>query len=900
MTTPTTPLRLLLIDDHAEFTKTVEIYAAMQGWTVQVGHDAAKWKSGRRKPDLVLLDFGLGGSSLSALEAWAEKLRDAGLLGSTWLLSGSSGADRQEFVQRWGLRGYLRKPIDLSQIPKLAEQTVAPQAQPLPELGTPSFPLDQLAKQLDPAIDIIDLASLEVVWTNHDATKPLTKHDRKLLRLLEDELWSPEGMGASAQRLDWDAERGAYRYTRLYPVGEHYWLTRDWREGETIHDADLFELDAMPDLGSRLQAAALYLAKRHGITRLRVYKIAELPYCSALESEPPSPLVMPLFERGRGFKQDARHWLQTSFPLHDNDSVTRASDPNYVCTPELVADGVEHVGCADIEYGDAVTRAQFPVRHDGKMRALLAFDRRRDHLISLTAEDKELAEVALRIAGVFDGPLITEEVAAMQGLLQDMGTRLLGWLKEDEAERKRAWHTRISDVLHHSLIEQPRARDAEPFDALSCICKQLLKEWREPTIAGRVWGLSLDGYTCTTDPRPQPLSGWYIALAQGKEQWVAVAGEGPIYYKYQAHGSPLPMLPPHRHAFDGKLWQAQAIQDFQAWLAQSNESRHGELPEPYRFLADEVSGIGSWLAVPMPLQGSGHALMVVHSPYRFHFTELRCHLLHDAARRLLPPLAAALLQSKVRGAFTAAVMHEVKTDAHAALLHCEELEEHWNTHPELRDGESMQRLGMLRHYLEGLSELGRDFLDVLRPDGDATTRFQEDLEYEMGQSQQIVAGEWLDNLLRAWRWLYRDRPVSVTDAIGEVPLRLPAPMLLRRVARVLLQNALRHGEGGIALHLALADAGRYLQLTITNLAHADVVAGIQGGASAVTAQIGPAPQARARVGLANAHRLTQAVKGSLRIEHEPFKKKREDGLLQVQAVLCWPLTHTQSQNEVKP
>lgn len=897
---PTSPLRLLLIDDHAEFTKTVEIYAAMQGWKIQVGHDASKWRHGRHKPDIVFLDFGLGYGSLGALEAWAEKLQKAELLPVTWLLSGSAGQDRQEFVQRWGLRGYLRKPIDLSQIPKLAERSEGTQTLPMPVVGESSFPLDQLAKQLAPAIDIIDLASLDVVWTNHDEQKPLTQHDRKLLRLLEKELWSPEGGGKSPQRLDWDAEQEAFRYTRLYPVAERYWLTRDWRKGETIHDADLFDLDAMPDLTSRLQAAALYLAKRHGITRLRVYKVVELPSCPALESEPTSPLVMPLFQRGGGIEPDARQWLQTCFLQERNEETRKAADSAYVCNPEPVENRVDHLGCTDIVFGDAGTRAQFPVRLEGKMRALLAFDRRRDHLQSLNAEDKELAEVALRIAGVFDGPLIPEEVDAMKGLLQDLGTRLLGWLKEDEAERKRVWHSRISDVLRSCLIEQPRARDAEPFEALSCICKQLLKKWVDQAIAGRVWGLLAENKACPTDPRPQPLSGWYLALAQGKEQWLAVAGEGPIYRKYQEHGSPLPMLPPHRQAFTSELWQAQAIQDFQTWQAQGNTSRHGELPELYRFLAEEVKGIGSWLAVPMPLQDSGYALMVVHSPYRFHFTELRSHLLHDAARRLLPPLAAALQQSKVRGAFTAAVMHEVKTDAQAALLNCEALEEHWRTHPELRDAASAQRLDMLRHYLEGLSELGRDFLDVLRPDGEATTRFQEDLEYELSLSQQVVASAWLEHLLRAWRWLYHNRQVTVTDVIGEAPLRLPAPMLLRRVARVLLQNAFRHGEGEIAIHLALADEGRYLQLSITNAAHADVAAGIQGGTIAVTAQIGPVPQARARVGLANAIRLTQAIKGTLQIGHEPLKGKSRDNLRQVQAELCWPLTHLQTQNEVTP
>lgn len=500
----TSPLRLLLIDDNVNFTKTVKIYASMQGWQVQIGHDAAKWRPGGNKPDVVFLDFGLGSNSLGALEAWAEKLRDTELLSVTWLLSGSGGQDRQDFVQRWGLRGYLRKPIDLSQIPKLAARQDSTQTSSLPEVGASSFPLDQFAKQLAPAIDIIALASLEVEWTNHGEQRPLTKHDRKLLRLLEEELWSPECSGKSPQRLDWDAERESFRYTRLYPVGEHYWLTRDWREGETIHDADLFDLDTMPDLKSRLQAASLYLAKRHGITRLRVYKVAELPPCAALESVPPSPLVMPLFQRGGGVEPDAQHWLQTCFLQDSNEETRKAADPAYVCTPEQVEKRVDHLGCADIVFGDAGTRAQFPVRLHGKMRALLAFDRRRDHLNSLNAEDKELAEVALRIAGVFDGPLTREEVKGMKGLLQDLGVRLLGWLKEDEAERKRFWQVRISDCLRVCLIEQPRARDAEPFEALSCICKQLLKEWGDPAIAGRVWGLLGEDNACPTDQRPQP------------------------------------------------------------------------------------------------------------------------------------------------------------------------------------------------------------------------------------------------------------------------------------------------------------------------------------------------------------------------------------------------------------
>jgi signal transduction histidine kinase len=355
------------------------------------------------------------------------------------------------------------------------------------------------------------------------------------------------------------------------------------------------------------------------------------------------------------------------------------------------------------------------------------------------------------------------------------------------------------------------------------------------------------------------------------------------------------MLPPHRQAFSAEVWQSQPIQDFQAWREQDNQTRAGKPPEEFSFLGALPDAIGAWLAVPMQLDEGVRALMVVHSPYRFHFTRLRCHLLRDAARRLLPPLAAALRESKTRGAFTAAVMHEVKTDTNAALEHCRLLEEHWGQNPALGDDEATKRLDMVKHYLEGLSELGRDFLDVLRPGGDLPSRFQEDIEYELSQCQRVLAREWLDNLLRAWRWLYQDKKVELRDGIGDQPVVLAAPALLRRVARVLLQNAYRHGEGEIEIQLDLADHdGRAcLQMRIANLAYASVAAGVQGGTSATTAQIGPAPQARARVGLANAIRLAQAVGGSVETSHVPCKdhtdSSEDEPMHRVSALLLWPL-----------
>ncbi len=909
-------LHLLLIDNNTAFTEAAQSYALMQGWTIQIEIDPGNWRPDQSKPNIVLLDYGLGGGNLDALGIWAKKLKETGLLDATWLLSGAASTERDDFIEQWGLRGFLRKPIDLSHLPTLiktetpaaAEAAAAASADKAQQSVSEerSFPLDKLANELAPAIDIIDIATLEVKWSNRAAREhPLTPHDRKIMRLLEGELLerelSSEPVGTRpstvAQRLDWDDQKNAFRYTRLYPLlSERYWLTRDWRGGETIHAADLFDLEQIQGLKDRLNAVAMYLAKRHGITRLRVYKLAELPSCPEYGEDKLSPLVMPLFQRGGGFKPDVDIWLYTGFLMRDNSETKKATALDYVCTPEVVEPGVsERVGCSTIEFGNAGTRAQFPVRDQNKqMKALLVFDRRTDHLDSLDQDDKELAEVALRVAGVFDGPLGEDEVSAMRGLLKDLGDCLRGWLKDDEQECERRWDIQISKVLGQALVEQQRARDADPFDNLSSVCASLMQQWKEPGIAGRVWGLPLGSEQCVPPPRPDPLRSWYLALDLGQERWQAVAGAGPIFDAYHRHGSPLPILPPHAQAFAAQVWTLQPIQDFQAWRKKDNESRGGEPPDAYRFLGMLPDAIGAWLAVPMQLEGSVRALMVVHSSYRYHFSSVRCNLLTDAARRLLPLLAAAVRESQVRGAFTAAVMHEVKNDAAAALLHCDWLEEHLNRHPSLLEGTVAERLTMLRHYLEGLSELGRDFLDVLRPSGDAPGRYQDDTTYELSQSASVQPKDWLDNQLRGWRWIYDDTAVDVDIGIEDGTITLAAPALLRRVARVLLQNAFRHGEGKVKISLGIDKMCNCLDLSITNLAYAAVALGLQGGVSSATAQIGPAPQARARVGLASAVRLARAVGGRLDVRNEPCKRAdddacEDDAMRQVSAKLLWPL-----------
>lgn len=889
-------LRLLLIDDHQDFTEAVKIYAQMQEWSLQIETDAREWRPGTRPPQIVLLDYGLSQGSLTNLNLWAEKLEQHQLLQVTWLLSGTHNPIRDAFIKDRKLRGFLRKPIDLGQLPRLALFHQATVAVPRLVSQSEGYPLDQLANQLGPAIDIIDVDTLEVQWSNQAAKDcPLTRHDRKILRLLEAEMCSDEER-SSEQRLDWDEQKPAFRYTRLYPVGEKYWLTRDWRAGETIHDADLFEFENIADLTERLHAVTIYLARRHGITRLRLYKIAELPCCRAFEKDAPSPLVMPLYERGGGFEPDANTWLRTGFLASENEEARNALERANECVIEPVQrNAVGHVGCSDIEFGNAGTRALFPVRDkDGFAHALLAFDRRSDHLESLDREDKELAETALRFAGVFDGPLGEEEVVAMRGLLRDLGGRLLGWLRDDEQARERRWHEKISKLLRHALVERPQTRDADPFEGLSSVCNGLMSAWAEPEIAGRVWGLAPG--SCQLDlAKISPLTGWYLALALGQDEWLPIAGAGEAFCAYRSQGGPLPLLPPHKQALKGEAWIPQPIQDFHSWH-QTNAAP----PDEAFFSVTLSNSIGSWLGVPMQLEGSVRALMVVHSPYRYHFTRLRCHLLKDAAQRLLPPLAAAVQESKVRGAFTAAVMHEVKNDAAVALRHCEWLGEHVRN----QTGESgiEQRLDMLRHYLEGLEQLGRDFLDVLRPNGDAQSRYQDDIEYELSQRASVKPGAWLENQLRPWRWLYDDTPLEIQVDVADNEICLAAPMLLRRVSRVLLQNAFRHGEGRVEISLSTKQYGGRdcLALCIANPSYASVAMGLRGGAG--VAQIGVASQARARVGLSNAGRLAKAVGGNLEVDHKECEPAGHNGTFEIEAMhrvfahLLWPLDEFGSSN----
>lgn len=880
--------RILLIDNDNAFPQTAETFARLQGWEFEWKSSPDGWYVDKHRPSIVLLDYTLDRGSDN--QNWVTRLREEGLLNVTWLTSGTADG-AIEFTSTHGLRGFLHKPIDLGRLPELlASSGISENSSHDADVD-----LKDLATKLGPAIDILDIGDFSVSWCNHAGHHSLTSHDHQLLRLLETALIGQNDTDRpSVQRLDWDAAHvpPAFRQTRLYAVGEHYWLTRDWRQGEIIHDNEIFGLDGLGSIDERLNAAAMYLARQHGITRLRVYKVAELP---ALDQEVDSgPLMMPMFQRGGGFREGHKSdlWRKSGFLLRENFAAARVESNEYQCNVECVGSEGENVGCSLIVFGNSPpqTRAQFPVRDEcGKLRIILAFDRRHDHF-GKDHPDRELASLATRLYGIVNRPLDDNDIKSMSGLLDDLGKRLLKWIIDDEDTRERIWHKAISDVLRETLgSDKLRPRDAEPSEDLSEICRRLIEVWKNKDIAGQVYGL-LPEKNCLLNS-PDPLNGWYLALRLGENTWQAIAGAGEVYEAYRLHGRALPLSQPQALALGQREWNKTVIQDFSSWFERAIGAYSDFLLSDYAFLGECPLKIGAWFGIPIPLGVEGEGVMVVHSPYRFHFTEMRCRLLREAAKRLLPPLVSALRESKTRSAFTGAVMHEVKNDAASAMLECEALER------ELAAGDAgrvEQHLGMLKHYLEGMDKLGQDFLNVLRPDP-STILVEDDLEYELGQTDRIVVGPWVENLQRPWAWLYPERLGRIEDKTEGHILIVPAHVWLRQVTRVLLQNAFRHGAGPVNVFLekVCRDGRPLLSITVSNPAYSSVAQGVAPGGCTALSHIGPAAQAGTRVGLLHAKELAHAVQGSLLTRHEPIESLKsndsDDPLLRFTAYLIWPL-----------
>lgn len=860
---------LLVIDDSPGFREVITLAGEEHGWLVLASNDLGQvsgWL--QQHPDRVLLDWQLPGQQR---QEYVKLLEAKNLTSRTLLVSATMDEARQRFIVKHGLAGFRLKPLDLDHFSdeiRLPENPIEP-----------NWPgLEDIARQMDVAINILD-RNLNTRWCNqkdpiYSLDSPKSTAQRLIVKWLKAEMEDTQHY--AARRIDWDGNKECFLESRLFDLKqEGYWLARDWRGiGDRPHDHEILNLEQGNDLDlmAWLLAVAKLLAQRYAISRLRVYKIVQLP---DIDNSLPV-LAMPLFQCGGGFKPHAEAWRQTGFLASENPLIEQALRPSYEPEPVFANDQNCHNGCKPIQFGEKGTyRVLFPVHgSQGQVSALFAMDRRldhigSDHIVSLSGMDKEVVEIAKRMASDDADALNPAQCSLMGGLVKDLGERLNERLKHDEDQRATEWHKTITKAIRNTFAEAGRSPEMI-YEGLSQVCDALVNAWKNENISGHIMGTT----AWLPDNSAKPLSAWYIALLIDETHWQAVAGWGDAYRGCRHQGRHV-FTQPHQTAKAAPAWQAAVVQNFQTW---SQTQVHS-----YQQIVGEALQIGSWLAVPMQVDGSVRALMVVHSPHAYYFSKVRIGLMESAAGRLLPLLAAAQRETRARNAFAASVMHEVKNDSHAAILLLEKLQ------GDAAETPWAKRLEEIRFHLEGLNALGQDTLDVFQlglDSGNGRIRQKNQENRSMG------LGELIERAAAGWTMLYEDTQFNCL--MPEALATIEVSSTLKRVLRALLHNAFRHGLEWVRMEVALEAQPdnpdhQWLKIKIKNLASVQVARHIAEMFNPTEGGLGSSPLIRARLGLAVAHQLATEVGGFLGNLEFPTPDTDSDEAVEIRIALFWPI-----------
>nr|VFK64300.1 MAG: hypothetical protein BECKUNK1418G_GA0071005_104420 [Candidatus Kentron sp. UNK]VFK71056.1 MAG: hypothetical protein BECKUNK1418H_GA0071006_104820 [Candidatus Kentron sp. UNK] len=287
----------------------------------------------------------------------------------------------------------------------------------------------------------------------------------------------------------------------------------------------------------------------------------------------------------------------------------------------------------------------------------------------------------------------------------------------------------------------------------------------------------------------------------------------------------------------------------------------------------------------MQVEGKIRAAMVIHSPHVHYFTAFHTKLMEDAAQRLLPLLTAALRETRARSAFTAAVMHEVKNDSHTALMVLDIVQESIDQGEEIKG--MAENLIEIRHHLEGLNALGQDSLDIFRTGAKGDAQEWKDDERDI----TTTLGNLLKNATMGWRILYEDTKFKsdLPEELVKCKVRILRILDFKRVLRVLLHNAFRHGQDWVRMEAEMqgdSNVNQRLKLTIRNKAYGEVISGLRQTFGSAMDNPGASPLTRGRLGLAVARQLTLEAKASL---SELQYKKQDGNWGQATITLSWPV-----------
>lgn len=871
---------LLLIDDSVSFCERIQNEGEDRNWTVLVTaelNEIRPWLDGHH-PDVVLLDWQLPGKKRND---YVQLLKAKELTARTLLLSGTFDEECKKFIAQHGLAGVRLKPLDMAHFEEAIALPSSAQSSPTPD----SLDLKTVLDDLPLAANILD-ANLMPIWGNARAKQePLTPEHCLIARWLKAEM--NDAASKATRRIDWDGEKKAFLESRLYPLNDgNYWLARDWRsEGDRPHDHELLNLDDQTDRTTWLQAVARLLAQRYAIGIFRVYKVAQLRHCAAYESAD-ERLMIPLFQSGGGFATTAEAWCGTGFLASANENTNAIFQANYQPAPELVHNSSSRCGCDSISYGPECTqRIQFPVRDKtGKIVALFALDRRLDHKADITdIFDKEVVAIADRMANDAKA-LDATQWSLMQGLVEDIGDRLGKWLSDGEEKCRHSWHEKISRALME-VFATPERSPEMTYDALSQVCRKLAAEWEDSRV--EIEGGYINRTTLSPDGEmASAISSWHITLETSDTRWQAVAGWGRDFDDCRRCGS-RQIQEPHGAAFSATPWKAMVIQDYRKWIETAANScacdhRH------------QCHDIGSWLAVPMII-GQKRALMIVHSPCAYYFTEFSSELMEHAAKRILPLLFIILSAVRVRATFALAVMHEVKNDAHAALLLLNEMQQ--SAQPE----SWVPALAEVRHHLEGLELLGQDTLDLFRVGlGAHNVDRQPDDKDTTVNLKEFFAG-----VILSWNILYEETEarLALSTDLLEQRVTIHRPLAFKRVLRTLLHNAFRHGRDWVSIRIVLdnkeeSNGISTLTIAISNPIPSELADALGELGDPTGATTSSSPLTRGHMGLAVSKQLCADAGGTL----EDLKTSAADDeeIVQANVTVHWPVSLAALINEETP
>lgn len=916
MTVKTSSVKLLVIDDNPGFRDSLKRKGELNDWTVCASKsktEVEKWLV-NNTPDLVLLDWDLKSQPGEKATDFAALLKARGCLPQTSIITGQLVVDLNSTVAQFartfgGSPTVLTKPVDWETVVRLSATSK----------NTPSdndgFKLENFADRLPPAVDVFDEDLTQRLWRNLRSKELATKNpdsdplsgqggQQQILLWLRKDCKKKVGEDnikpVAARRIDYDNICNQYVESRLYylpgkdAAPPAYWLARDWRDtNDRIHDHELLNIDRVDTLDAWLRAAANLLAQRYGVTRLRLYRVAPLPVQRGLETDY-APLIMPISQCGGGFKHSAQAWRQTGFLASNNKNTKAALRHDYQPLPE----DDQSTACAEVNYGAKGTfRVLYPVWQTDKEgqtevpiypKWILAMDWRTDHRATLQteadAQDLALLNTAEEMMGDWDLVIAQKRWPLMQGLVGDIGQRLLKWLTLDAQWRHQQWHEAISDVLRETY-ESPSHGYELVYQNLSLVCQKLMARWNshdEPNIAGEVMGST---QWAENQPQVPALTDWYIALRFNPDatQWLPIAGVGANFDLMRRMGS-CQLNGLHARAFSGTPWEPIPLQDYQQWTKTNPE----EAADLFAAAGPAPAKPKSWLAVPMKINGKVLAALVVHGAHPHYFTELRCGLLKTAASRMLPLLAAAVREECARTALVATVMHEVKGTASAALKYLAQL-------PVPTKAEQQQAHTLLQHHLTELEDLGRMVTDILPVGLSPRTGPTPRDEIGPDSAGTCLTSELIHNAARGWTLLYESTQLTVETLNGtHSPEQTVHPKRLfdlRRVLRVLVHNAFRHGRKWVKIK-ALVD-GSMLKIWVSNLTYPDLARPLQSLTDWASSNHSPA-LTHARVGLQSARQIVTEVGAVMEYQPLPQTLPANEDLIEVCVRLEWPIQKAQS------